>query len=189
MGMLHTSSSSLLPSPQTSHASKHESEGMLVTQGGRFGGYGLYLLKGKPVFVYNLLGFKRVRWEGKERIEPGKHTVVFDFAYDGGGLGKGGLGILKVDGKEVAKERMVHTLPFTFQWDETFDIGIDTGTPVDDADYQVPFHFTGTVNKVTVEFAVTPTSLMKTRKLCVSKVTETTPPANNESEQILYRRT
>ena len=130
---------------------KHESEGMLVTQGGRFGGYGLYLLKGKPVFVYNLLGFKRVRWEGKERIEPGKHTVVFDFAYDGEGLGKGGLGILKVDGKEVAKERMVHTLPFTFQWDETFDIGIDTGTPVDDADYQVPFHFTGTVNKVTVE--------------------------------------
>lgn len=126
-------------------------EGMLVTEGGRFGGYGFYLLKGKPVFVYNLLDLKRVRWEGKEPLSPGKHTLVFDFRYEGGGLGKGGAGAIKVDGKEIATQRMEHTIPFIFQWDETFDIGVDTGTPVDDKDYQVPFRFTGKLNKLTVK--------------------------------------
>ncbi len=125
-------------------------EGMLLTQGGRFGGYGLYLLKGKPVFVYNLLGLKRIRWEGATALTPGKHTIAFDFKYDGGGLGKGGVGVLSVDGQEVAKNRMEHTIPFIFQWDETFDIGLDTGTPVDDKDYQVPFYFTGKLNKLMV---------------------------------------
>jgi len=126
-------------------------EGMLVTQGGRFGGYGLYLLKGKPVFVYNLLDLKRVRWEGREALTSGKHQIVFDFKYDGGGLGKGGTGVLKVDGKEVANQHMEHTLPFILQWDETFDVGVDTGTPVDDKDYHVPFRFTGKLNKLTVK--------------------------------------
>jgi arylsulfatase len=125
-------------------------EGVLVTEGGRFGGYGLYLLKSKPVFVYNLLGFKRIRWEGPEAIPQGKHTIIFDFVYDGGGLGKGGVGVLKVDGKEVARQRMEHTIPFIFQWDETFDIGMDTGTPIDDHDYQVSFQFTGTLKKLTL---------------------------------------
>ena len=73
-------------------------EGMLVTLGGRFGGYGLYLLKGKPVFIYNLLALERFRWEGQEALTPGKHTIVFDFNYDGPGFGKGGTGVLKVDG-------------------------------------------------------------------------------------------
>ncbi|MCE5318625.1 MAG: arylsulfatase [Parachlamydia sp.] len=126
-------------------------EGMLVTEGGRFGGYGFYLLKGKPVFVYNLLDLKRVRWEGKEPLSPGKHTLVFDFKYDGSGIGKGGVGAIKVDGKEVASQRMENTLPFIFQWDETFDVGVDTGTPVEDKDYQVPFRFTGKLNKLTVK--------------------------------------
>ncbi len=125
-------------------------EGVILTQGGRFGGFGLYFLKGKPVFVYNLLDLKRVRWEGQEVVSPGKHVVSFDFDYDGQGIGKGGTGHLKVDGKEVATAKMEHTIPFIFQWDETFDIGSDTGTPIDDKDYQIPFKFNGKINKVTV---------------------------------------
>lgn len=130
---------------------KAGAEGMLVTQGGRFGGYGFYLLKGKPVFVYNLLDLKRERWEGNEALTPGPHTVVFDFKYDGGGLGKGGVGVIQVDGREVTNQRIEHTIPFIFQWDETFDVGLDTGTPVDDRDYQVPFAFTGALHKLTLE--------------------------------------
>lgn len=126
-------------------------EGMLVTEGGRFGGYGLYLREGKPVFLYNLLDLKRVRWEGADAVPPGKHTVVFAFTYDGGGLGKGGNGVLKVDGKEVANHRIEQTIPFIFQWDETFDVGMDTGTPVEDKDYQVPFSFSGKLNKLTLQ--------------------------------------
>lgn len=126
-------------------------EGMLLTEGGRFAGYGLYLLKGRPIFLMNLLDLERVRWEGKEALPPGKHKVAFDFKYDGGGLGKGGAGVLSVDGREVANHRIERTLPIIFQWDETFDVGIDTGTSVDDADYQSPFRFTGKINKVSME--------------------------------------
>jgi arylsulfatase len=77
-------------------------EGMIVTLGGRFGGYGLYLLQGKPVFIYNGLDLVRFKWEGPEALSAGKHTIVFDFTYDGPGFGKGGSGVLKVDGNEVA---------------------------------------------------------------------------------------
>ena len=77
-------------------------DGMIVTAGGRWGGYGLYLLKGKPVFNYNMLILAQYRWEGQEPLAPGKHTIVFDFTYDGPGIAKGGTGVLKVDGKEVA---------------------------------------------------------------------------------------
>ncbi|QWG15004.1 arylsulfatase [Bradyrhizobium sediminis] len=133
-------------------------EGMLITQGGRFGGYGFYLLKNKPVFTWNLVDLKRVRWEGPE-LAPGKHVIEFDFKYDGlgpatmafgdySGVGAGGTGELKVDGKMVATEKMEHTLPFTVQWDESLDIGSDTGTPVDDNDYSTPFAFTGKLNKI-----------------------------------------
>ena len=126
-------------------------EGMLVTLGGRFGGYGLYALKGKPVFTYNLLGLERFRWEGQESLAPGKHTVAFDFKTDGPGFGKGGAGVLTVDGKEVAAKKIPHTIPFLMTIDETFDVGIDTRTPVDDKDYQVPFRFTGKIVKLTVK--------------------------------------
>ena len=135
---------------------------MLLTSGGRFGGYGFYLLKGKPVFLWNLVDLKRVRWEAPEALSPGKHTVEFDFKYDGlgaatlafnnlSGIGQGGTGVLKVDGKEVVTQKMEHTLPLILQWDETFDIGSDTGTPVDDKDYQVPFKFTGKLVKLTLK--------------------------------------
>ncbi|HXA25111.1 MAG TPA: hypothetical protein VNW90_22730 [Acetobacteraceae bacterium] len=123
-------------------------EGMIVTLGGRFGGFGLYLLKGKPVFLYNLLSLERFRWEGQQPLAAGKRTITFDFTYDGPGYAKGGTGILKVDGVEVASRKIPHTIPFLMTMDETFDIGMDTRTPVDDKDYQVPFTFTGKITDV-----------------------------------------
>jgi arylsulfatase A-like enzyme len=132
-------------------------EGMIVTDGGRFGGYGLYLLKGKPVFTYNFLGLQRFRWEGQQALAPGKHTIVFDFKYDGPGLAKGGTGVLKVDDTEVASQKIPHTIPALLTIDETFDVGVDTRTPVDDRDYQVPFEFTGKIAKLT--FKLGPTQL------------------------------
>jgi arylsulfatase len=126
-------------------------EGMLVTEGGRFGGWGFYLLKGKPVFVYNLLDLARPRVEGPAALTPGKHTLEFDFKYDGPGFGKGGTGVIKVDGSEVASQKFEHTIPFALESSETFDVGSDTGTGVEDKDYQVPFKFTGKLNKLTLK--------------------------------------
>jgi arylsulfatase A-like enzyme len=137
-------------------------EGMILTSGGRFAGYGFYLLKGKPVFLWNLVDLKRIRWEGPEALEPGRHTVEFDFKYDGlglgtlafnnmSGLGRPGTGTLKVDGKAVVTETMPHTLPMILQWDESFDIGSDTCTSVCDQDYQPPFTLTAKLNKLTIK--------------------------------------
>jgi arylsulfatase len=136
-------------------------EGMIVTSGGRFAGYGFYLLKGKPVFLWNLLDLKRVKWEGPEALAPGRHTLEFDFKYEGigvgalafnnfSGLGRPGTGTLKVDGKEVATQRMEKTLPLILQWDESFDVGSDTLTGVNDEDYQPPFPLTAKLNKLTI---------------------------------------
>ncbi len=133
--------------------SQDSSEGMIVTEGGRFGGYGLYLLKGKPVFLYNFLDLERFRWEGQDALAPGKHTIVFDFKYDGPGFGKGGTGVLKVDDKEVATNKIPHTIPFIIAIEETFDVGVDTRTGVEDKDYQVPFRFTGKLDKLTLKLA------------------------------------
>jgi arylsulfatase len=200
---------------------KGGAEGMIVTDGGRFGGYGLYLSggynywlrdpvfrtvglglllggllligfgrhlawsggkrrigqimlvlgsawavavvaawafnlgMGKPVFLYNLLNLKRTVWAGPA-LGAGKHTMVFDFRSDGPGLGKGGTGVLSVDGKEVARNSMEHATPVTFPEDETFDIGEDTRTGVAMLRYRydVPFKFTGTIDKLT--FKLTP---------------------------------
>jgi arylsulfatase len=137
---------------------KGGAEGMIATLGGRFGGYGLYLLKGKPVFVYNLLDLERYRWEGGvgERhwlggaLKPGKHTIVFDFKYDGPGPGKGGTGVLSVDGKPLARKAISRTIPLIMTMDETFDVWIDTRTPVDES-YKLPFRFTGKLDKLTYD--------------------------------------
>ena len=126
-------------------------EGMINTLGGSQGGHALYLLKGKPVFVYNFYNLERFRWEGQAALTPGKHTVVFDFKYDGPGFGKGGTGVLSVDGKEVASNTIPHTIPFVETIDETFDVGVDTRSGVDDNDYQPPFRFTGKVDKLTIK--------------------------------------
>ena len=111
----------------------------------------MYLLKGKPVFLYNMLGLERLRWEGPDALTPGKHTIVFDFKYDGPGFAKGGTGVLSVDGKELATQKLARTVPFVLTMDETFDVGLDLRTPVDDRDYQVPFRFTGKLNKLTIK--------------------------------------
>ncbi len=137
-------------------------EGVILTSGGRFGGYGFYLLQGKPVFLWNLVDLKRVRWEGKQALTPGRHTLEFDFKYDGmgpatlafnslSGIGRSGTGTLKVDGEEVATQKMDRTIPLILQWDETFDIGSDTGTSVCDQDYQVPFQLTAKLVKLTIK--------------------------------------
>jgi hypothetical protein len=137
-------------------------EGMILTSGGRFAGYGFYLLKGKPVFLWNMVDLKRVKWEGADALTPGRHTVVFDFVYTGkgagtlafndfSGLGQPGTGTLKVDGKVVATQQMERTLPMILQWDEAFDVGSDTLTGVNDADYTPPFALTAKLNKLTIK--------------------------------------
>jgi arylsulfatase len=94
---------------------------------------------------------ERFRWEGPAALGAGKHTVTFDFKYDGPGFGKGGTGVLTVDSKEVANKKIPHTTPFVITVDETFDVGVDTRTPVDDKDYKVPFRFTGKLDKLTIK--------------------------------------
>jgi len=150
-------------------------EGMIVTDGGRFGGYGLFLSKGvldirrsKPVFLYNLLNLKRTLWAGPE-LDAGKHSIVFDFESDGPGLGKGGTGVLTVDGQEVARNSMEHSTPITFPEDETFDVGQDTRTGVAllEYRYEVPFAFTGEINKLT--FNLEPEQLMPEERAAMAK--------------------
>jgi arylsulfatase len=133
--------------------------GMIITQGGRFAGYGFYIDKGKPTFDWNLVGLKNQTWQAKDALTPGKHTIVFDFKYEGlgigtlafnslTGLGQPGTGTLSVDGKVVDTQKMDKTIPIILAWDENMDIGSDTGTPVNDKVYQVPFAFTGTIDSL-----------------------------------------
>jgi arylsulfatase len=136
-------------------------EGMIVTSGGRFAGYGFYLLKGKPVWLWNLVDLERLKWEGAEALAPGRHTIEFEFKYDGlgagtlafndfSGLGRPGVGRLKVDGKVVDTKKMERTVPMILQWDEAFDVGSDTLTGVNDADYKPPFPLTAKLHKLTI---------------------------------------
>lgn len=128
--------------------------GVLVTQGGNFGGWGLFVDGGKPQFVYaySHQTQHKYRVAASQALAPGKHMVRFDFNYDGGGRGKGALGALSVDGTKVAEGRIANTVPNRYSLDETFDVGQDTGTAVA-ADYsaRMPFRFTGTLNKLTVD--------------------------------------
>ena len=165
-------------------------DGVLITQGGRFGGYGFYLLKGKPVFNWNLVGLKNIKWQGQQALTAGKHTLEFDFKYDGlgmgtmafgsmSGVGRGGIGTLKVDGQVVATQTMPHTIPFILAWDENLDVGSDTGTPVDDKDYQVPFAFTGKIGKITLTIdrpQLSPADIAALREAAAKAADGATPP-------------
>jgi arylsulfatase len=105
---------------------------------------------GKPVFLYNFLDLQRTKWSGPS-LSAGKHTIVFDFKYDGPGPAKGGTGVLSVDGKEVDRRNIEHTIPMLMSIDESMDVGTDTRTGVDDLEYRLPFDFTGTIDKLTIK--------------------------------------
>lgn len=124
-------------------------EGIITTMGGLFDGWALYIQKGKPVFHYNYGNVIHTSIAGTQDLTTGKHIILFDFKYDGGGLGKGGLGTLFVDGKQVAQQRIEKTVFNRFTLDETFDVGEDTGTPVN-LDYDVPFKFNGKIDKIVI---------------------------------------
>ncbi|HEU4384845.1 MAG TPA: arylsulfatase [Anaeromyxobacteraceae bacterium] len=126
--------------------------GAILVQGGRFGGWALYVKNGVPAYDYNFLGLQRTTIAAAQPLKPGKHTVKLDFAYDGGGMGKGGVGTLFVDGQKVAQGRVEHTQGVMFSADETADVGIDLGTPVVEAvGSEARSRFTGRIPKVTVE--------------------------------------
>jgi arylsulfatase len=129
-------------------------DGVLITQGGRFGGWGLLLRDGKPEFDYAFSNQPQHKYRvtSNEKLSPGKHTIKFDFKYDGPGMGKSGVGMLSVDGKQVAQGKIERTIPTRFSLDETMDIGEDTGTPVvEDYANKMPFKFTGVLKKVVIE--------------------------------------
>jgi arylsulfatase len=126
--------------------------GTILAQGGRFGGWSLYVKDGVPAYDYNFLGLARTSISAGKPLAPGKSTLRFDFAYDGGGPGKGGTGTLFVNGEKVAEGRIEHTQFGLFSADETADVGIDLGTPVVEAiGAEAKSRFTGRIPKVTVE--------------------------------------
>jgi len=124
--------------------------GMILTQGGLFGGLALYLDKGKPVFHYNFVNVAHYEVAGAEPLSAGKHSIRLVFDYDGGGIGKAATARLHVDDREVARGRIARTIPIRVTLDESLDVGEDTGTPVN-LTYEVPFRFSGTIQKVTID--------------------------------------
>jgi hypothetical protein len=139
-------------------------EGVLATMGGYFGGLVLMVKNGKPTFQYRVSNQAKhlVSLQSPQRLSPGKHTLSVAFQYDGGGVGKGGNLILSVDGKEVVQKKVDATIGRRFSLDETWDVGEDTGTPVDFATYDVPFRFNGELKKLSVDLK--PTVLTKADK-------------------------
>ena len=128
---------------------KNGANGVILAQAGRFGGWSLYLKDGKPTYTYNWIGLQRYTVAAKQALPAGKATIRFEFAYDGGDLGKGGVGTLFVNGKSVATGRIEQTQCCAFSADEGADVGADEGTPVTEA-YKVPFKFNGKIAKVTI---------------------------------------
>ncbi len=129
-----------------------DANGMIIAQGGRFGGWAMYVKDGVPAYDYNFLGLERTTVAGTEKLKGGKYTLRFEFAYDGGGFGKGGMGTLYVNDKKVAEGRIERTQPMIFSADETADVGIDLATPV--VEYigaEAKSRFNGRIQKVTVE--------------------------------------
>ena len=131
---------------------KDGANGAILVQGGRFGGWALYVKNGVPAYDYNFLGLRSTTIKATQPLAPGKATIRFEFAYDGGGLGKGGTGTLFVNDTKVAEGRIEHTQPMVFSADETADVGIDLATPVVEAiGSEARSRFTGQISKVTIE--------------------------------------
>lgn len=151
-GMSHLNENTVLAIKNRSHAVTAEitvpdgkASGAIIAQGGRFGGWALYLRSGVPAHVYNFFGFERVYARAARPLTPGKHTIRYEFKYDGGGVGKGGMGTLFVDGEQVGGARLSRTVPFMFSLEST-DVGINHGSPVTE-DYETPLgRFTGEIS-------------------------------------------
>jgi arylsulfatase len=126
-------------------------EGVIISQGGAYAGWSLYVKDGKPTYCYNLLALQRFKIQGDSAIPPGEHQVRMEFSYDGGGLAKGGTVTLYVDGTQVGEGRVEGTVPMMFSGDETADIGSDTASPVSDDYTSATSHFSGTVNWVQID--------------------------------------
>jgi arylsulfatase len=157
-GMGRLTESSLLNIKNKSHAVTAEvvvpeggATGVIVAQGGAFRGWSLYLHEGRPKYCYSFFGVMRFTVEGDAPVPAGEHQVRMEFAYDGGGLAKGGTVTLHLDGQSVDEGRVEHTQPMVFSADETADVGNETGTPVSD-DYDAESsRFTGTINWVQID--------------------------------------
>ena len=131
--------------------------GAILVQGGRFGGWGMYIKDGVPAYDYNFLGLERYTVAATEKLSPGNHIIRFEFDYDGDGMGKGGLGTLYVDDVKVAESRIDRTQPMVFSADETADVGIDLATPVvETIGSEAASRFNGRISKVTVAIEDTP---------------------------------
>ncbi|MDQ8702605.1 arylsulfatase [Streptomyces sp. LHD-70] len=128
-----------------------DARGVLIAQGGRFGGWTLYVKDGRPAYEYNWFDLHRYRIEAALPLSPGRHEVRLEFGYDGGGLGKGGAVTLTVDGKEQATGRVEQTIPYYFSFDETLNVGVDLGTPVSEEYAVIDNEFTGTVHTVRID--------------------------------------
>ncbi|WP_020672162.1 arylsulfatase [Amycolatopsis nigrescens] len=126
-------------------------EGVLIAQGGRFGGWSLYVVGGRPAYVYNYFGMELYTVRGAEALTPGRHEVRLEFEYDGGGLGKGGGATLIVDGAKQATGRVERTIPYYFSFDETLNVGVDLSTPVTDDYPVIDNEFTGVVHTVRID--------------------------------------
>ena len=156
MGRL--SESSVIANKNKSHAITAQvdvpaggAEGVIIAQGGAFGGFALYAKDGKPAYCYNLFGLKQFKVYGNDPIPEGEHQVRMEFTYDGGGLGKGGDVTLYVDGEQVGSGRVDGTVPMIFSADETTDIGADSATPVSDDYGAKDSEFTGKVRWVQLD--------------------------------------
>jgi arylsulfatase len=131
---------------------KGGANGVILAQAGRFGGWSLYLKDGKPTYTYNFLGLQRFTIAAKEAVPAGKAKIRYEFAYDGGGLAKGGVGTIFVNDKKVAEGRIERTQPIMFSADEGADVGEDGETPVVET-YGIapPYRFTGTIERVRID--------------------------------------
>ncbi len=125
--------------------------GVIVSQGGRFGGWTLYCLEGRPCYEYNRFDLTRTTVRAEAALSPGPHELCVDFAYDGGGVGLGGHVTLRVDGRPVGEARVEWTIPYYFSFDETLDVGVDLGTPVSEDYAGTDTAFTATIRAVHVE--------------------------------------
>ena len=157
-GMIRLSENSVLNMKNKSHAVTAEvvvpaggANGVIVSQGGAFAGWSFYLHEGKPKYCHNMAGLMRFYAEGADPVPPGTHQVRMEFAYDGGGLAKGGTATLFIDGDKVGEGRIDATVPMIYSADETCDVGSDTGTTVSEDYTSATSRFTGTVHWVQLD--------------------------------------